>query len=319
MTVAAPSRSVFGRLWSLLATTVRFLWTLVIGTLLCLTAPTALIALGWLTRKTASDIARYDGKATADRTSFFLGDGASRGIAAQWFGGLMSNLAAGAKAWLGALALSLPFSLVWYAGWFAGWENSFSKGYEQAGVWPATSLLAVFLSLPILALLPMAVAHQARHITFSSIFALRDVARHVCVAGWRYPVLTLLIVLGCAGVLVARALPVFVENMLPAEIQGDSEALEALGRTFRLVMTAGLFAGVLLVRTVMARTYAHAEARLRSGAVAGRLKSFMLLATAAALWLPAVFLIYVGQFLNYSGWAWLNQPVLMLPWFGMLK
>ncbi len=298
----------------LLAGTVRTMGTIVLGAALCLTPPTALIALGWLTRKTAHDIRGNQGAPSNERPKFVRGDPTSDRRISRWFGGLVQNLSAGVKAWFGVIAFTLPFSLAWLTGWFAGWENSFSKGYEQAGVWPTVSLLAVFLSLPILSLLPMAVAHQAQHASFASMFALKEILNRVRAAGWRYLMLTILITLGGVGVLGARALPVFGEHMLAENVQGDVKALKAFGAVFKIVMTVGLFAGILLVRKMMASTYAHAEARMSAGEMAGKFKSLFILTATGALWLSAVFIIYVGQFLNYNWWAWFNQPVLMLPW-----
>jgi len=290
------------------------------GIVLCLTPVSAVIVLGWLTRKTARDIrSRIDGGNPGDWPNFLLAENSvGRRWWSRWAGGLIANIAAGLKAWIAVLALTLPFSLVWLSGWFAGWENSFSKGYEQAGVWPVTSLLAVFASLPVLVLLPMAIAHQSVKGTITGIFEMRRIAALTRAAGWRYLALTLIIAIGCIGVFGARALPVFAEQISARVASGSPEAIAEYAGQFKLAMTALLFCGLLVVRHIMARVYAAAVGALDSGRTAGRLKSAIVLLFAALLWFGLVFLIYTNQFLNYSWWSWINQPVTMLPWLGVL-
>ena len=86
----------------------------------------------------------------------------------------------------------------------------------------------------------------------------------------------------------------------------------------KLIMTALLFVGLLVVRSVMASTYARAQRNVEAGRHGGLLKAGLVLLLAMTLWLALVFLIYLSQFLNYNWWSWVNQPVIMLPWLGVL-
>ena len=304
-----------GRGQALIGGAAKFL----VGIFLCLTPVTAVLVLGWLTRKTASDIrARGEGEMPGRWPNWILSDHAVRGSwLSRWTGGLTANFFAGLKAWAAVLALTLPFSLVWLAGWFAGWENSFSKGYELSAVWPSVSLLAVVLALPAFVLLPMGLAHQALNGTISSIFELRQIVTLIRAAGWRYLGLTVLIGIGCIGVLGVRGLPVFAEEFSAQVANAAPEAITQFTQKFAVVMTALLFTGLLVIRHVMARVYATAHKRYSGGKRAGRMGSTLIFGLAATLWLGAIFLIYVAQFLNYNWWSWINQPVVMLPWLGV--
>lgn len=68
----------------------------------------------------------------------------------------------------------------------------------------------------------------------------------------------------------------------------------------------------------MARVYVRAQQRLAAGRASGRIKAGVIFSIAGLIWAGIVFLIYVAQFLNYSWWSWLNQPVTMLPWIGII-
>ena len=312
---ASPSRR--AAIGSLLAVTLKF----VIGALLCLTAVGAIIVLGWLTRKLARDIAARLERRPLDRWPNWLLSDSTRTRTGwlRWLpGALVANFVAGARAWTGVLILTLPFSLVWLAGWFAGWENSFNKGYELSGVWPGVSLLAVLLSLPVWVILPMAIAHQAHEERLTSIFEFGRIARLIRSAWLSHLGLTLLIAVGCVGVFGARALPTFAEHISPALADGNPEAAEQFANRVRLFTAVLLFTGLLVVRHAMARVYAHALRRSETQRPRGWLVGGITFLICAALWLGLAFLIYVAQFLNYAWWSWINQPVLMLPWLGIL-
>lgn len=289
-----------------------------VAIVMCLTPITALIFLGWLTRKTARDIAaRQVGLKAAVWPRFVLAEAeASGNLLYRLLGSLVANLKAGATAWLGALVLTLPFSLVWMVGWQAGWENSFNKGYEFAGLWPLVSLGCVFASLPVLVMLPMAIAHQAVRVRFTAIFEARTIADRIRRAGWRYLVLTLLIAIGGIVVLGARALPTFAAKISPTVVSGNPEAIAAFAGQFRLVMTALLVVGLLVIRRAMAWCYGQAEIENDAGRRRSRLSFGLVLIACGIVWLGLVFLIYVAQFLGYFWWNWINQPMLMLPWVG---
>ncbi len=310
----APARP-RNRFVGLIRAAVRYL----VLVLLCLTPATAILALGWLTRKTAGDCsARLAGNRPPPWPNFVLAE--VRKDRTWWailFGGLIANFKSGLKAWISILILTLPFSLVWLAGWFAGWENSFNKGYEQSGVWPVISLLAVILSTPFLSLVAMALAHQAVNGTIASAVQLGRILSLVRSAGWPYILLTLLFAIGAFGVFAARSLPTFAEQFSPDVASGDPAAIQAFARRFEFAMTAILVAGVLVIRHALARIYASAERRRLEQKRASRIKTFVMFLLTSLLWLGAVFSIYVTQFVNYAWWSWVNQPTYMLPWLGL--
>jgi len=286
--------------------------------LLCLTPLTAVVALGWLTRESARGVAvRLAGSRSIAQPRLVLGDaGLSRSLPYRLLGGLAANLLAGIRAWAGTLAFTLPFSLIAMVGWLTGWENSFNKGYEFAGLWPLVSIASALVSLPVLSILPMAIAHQAASGRFRSIFEVRRIAGLVPLAGWRYLALTVLIAIGSIGALGARVLPTFAEQIWPAVTSGYPDAASTFAGRFRLLTTSLLVVGLLVVRRTMAWCYAHAVTQSETGRRSSILKSGLILFLCSAAWLGLVFLVYVAQFLNYFWWNWFNQPILMLPWLG---
>ena len=164
MTAGTADSGIRGRSW--LGAYLGYWISNAVCIVLCLTPVTAVVVLGWLTRKTANDVeARLVGQAYHRPNLIFGTVRPNRWMTWQWLGalagGLWLNFVVGIRAWIAVLVLLAPFELIWLASWFAGWENSFNKGYELSGVWPITSLAAVLLSLPVLTLVPMAIAHQA--------------------------------------------------------------------------------------------------------------------------------------------------------------
>ena len=85
----------------------------------------------------------------------------------------------------------------------------------------------------------------------------------------------------------------------------------------RLVATALLFTGLLVLRAAMARVYARAQARIEKGERGSLVATILCYAVSLVVCLAIVFSVFVAQFLNYQWLSWLNQPVLMLPWLGL--
>ena len=119
---------------------VGFLVNGVIGTVLCTGPVTAVIALGWLTRR-QGHFARDRFGAAEEGPGWLFGprevNGRPTGRLARAVGGLAANIRSGLMALSALLAWTLPFTLLWLGAWWAGWENSFNKGYEQAFVGPS--------------------------------------------------------------------------------------------------------------------------------------------------------------------------------------
>jgi hypothetical protein len=163
-----------------LASVARF----AVGVILCLTPVTAILVLGWLMRL----MQREEDHARKGMQGAARGEHAPRlphwitaqtpnsaSLLARWFGSLVDNLRQGLAA-LAALAVgTLPFTLLWLLSWWGGWDNSFNTGYEQAWVGRTIGLIGVAIALPLLARLPMALAHQAAEGRIGAFFAFREV------------------------------------------------------------------------------------------------------------------------------------------------
>ena len=290
------------------------------GIVLCLHPVTAIIALGWLTRRMRCHIATFDGGEPALPMPgiLMLNRSEQPGIVTRWIGGLFANIGAGLKALTAVLIFTLPFSALWYLGWFAGWENSFSKGYEQAFFWPALSFGAVVACALVLSLLPMAIAHQAARNRIAAILELRQILLLFRQTPWRNLGLLFMIAIGFAALLAVRALPTFASHLSERVAEGQPDAVAAYLMEVRLAATLLLFTGLLVLRWTMARVYARALERLAAGQRGGTVTAIICYLLSSAFWLVIIFTIFLAQFLNYNWFSWLNQPVLMLPWLGSL-
>jgi hypothetical protein len=133
----------------------------------------------------------------------------------RWLGSLVDNLRHGVGALVTLAVGTLPFTLLWLFSWWSGWENSFNKGYEQAWIGRTIGLIGVAISLPLLARLPMALAHQAAEGRMGAFFAFHEVRQLIRLAGWRYVGLSLLLVVAAMPLFVAKGAPVFVEQWSP--------------------------------------------------------------------------------------------------------
>jgi hypothetical protein len=298
-----------------------------VGVILCLTPVTAIFVLGWLMRlmQRQEDYARrrMQGAARgehAPRLPHWITSEApdSAGRIARWFGSLLDNLRQGLAA-LVALALgTLPFTLLWLFAWWSGWDNSFNKGYEQAWVGRTIGLIGVAIALPLLARLPMALAHQAAEGRIGAFFAFREVRGLIRLAGWRYVGLSLLFVLAALPLFVAKGAPVFVEQWSPGFTERNAAEIEAFGRSYRFWATVYLLAALVFLRRASARLHARAALVLAAGnASPSLLSSIAAIARSLLLgiiWFALVVQIFVGQFLNHQWVAWLNHPLVALPW-----
>ena len=283
-----------------------------LGALLCMTPATAIVAQGWLMgrmRRLAVDAARRragpEAPAWAPATPPATESVLRRGVRVAGEGVL-----AALSAFLGLL----PFTALVMLSWWGGWENSFSKGYEQSWVGPTLGLLGVAIGLPLLARLPMALAHQAVERRFAAFFERRVVRRIMAHGGWEHVALTLCLVLAASPLFAAKGLPVFVEQIRPGFEALTEEEARAFARGWRLAAAAYLFGGLWLLRGWSARLYA--KARLRSEAAGSMRLGFMgwvRLAVAGGLWFGLIAQIYVGQFLNHDWADWLNPPLVALP------
>jgi hypothetical protein len=307
-----------------------------IGALLCTGPVTALIALGWLTRR-SGHMARDRFGIAAEPPGWLLGprevNGRPTGRFVRALGGLGANIRSGLVALTALLAWTLPFTLLWLGAWWAGWENSFNKGYEQALVGPAVFLTGTLLAALILPVLPLMLAHLAAEDRLSAAFDLRRLRSLVAQAGWRVPALTILTVLLALPFAAARGLITTATDWAPWVQDLSPDQLAELQGRIALGFGALAFATAWLVRSLAARIYATAAPRaagLKPGlwdgtqaaeaAVPARAARrpltalFHLIAMAATFALS--FLVLAGQFLDHAWWRWIFHPLLTLPWAG---
>ena len=325
-TIAAPSAvSIPSRFF-------RWLRDMAVGTLLCLTPVAALLALGWQMRAVSRRIdARWGVVATSP--GWVLG-ARGTGWLSRLIGGLAANVRAGVFAFLGLAMLTLPFTVLWLGAWWAGWENSFNKGYEQAAVGPIVWSIGTVLALPVLAHLPLAVAYAAHESRVSAFFEVSRIRSLAAASGWRIAWLALLGVVLSIPFFGMRALPVFVEGIVPgfADMTGEQQAQVAFG--FDLFGAGLAFVLMLFFKLRAASVYAIAAPRaatgrrraLWEGHVAQsvtprgrdpwRVSSTVWNLLASAIWLALPVLIVMGQFMNYAPALWLTHPTFLLPWAG---
>ncbi len=314
----------------------RFVLNGAIGSLLCTGPVTAVIALGWLTRR-QGHLARDRFGAAEEGPGWLLGPreaaGKPTGRFARALGGLAANIRAGLLALTALLVWTLPFTLLWLGAWWAGWENSFNKGYEQAFVGPSVFLLGAFVAALVLPALPLMLAHLATEDRLSAAFELRRLRGLVAQAGWRIPALTLLTALFAVPFFGARGLITTATDWAPWIEDLTPDEASALRGQIVLGLAVLAFLSTWTLRALAARTYATAAplaAGLRPGLWDGaqaaeaarparsrsRLLTGLWYGIAMALTLALAFLILAGQFLDHTWWRWLFHPALTLPWAG---
>jgi hypothetical protein len=314
----------------------RFLLDGAVGTALCTGPVTALVALGWLSRR-SGHLARDRFGGAAEMPGWLLGPrevaGRPSGRIARALGGLGANIRAGLMALVALLAWTLPFSFLWLMAWWAGWENSFNKGYEQAFVGPSIYLIGMVLAALLLPVLPLVFAHLSTEDRLSAAFELRRLRSLVSMASWRVPALAILIALIAFGFAAARGLIATATDWAPWIEDLSPEALSALQGRVDLGLAALAFGSAWLVRSLAIRIYCRAAPRaagrkpgLWDGAQAAeaaepardpsRLVVALCFGVAMAATFAASFFILAGQFLDHAWWRWLFHPILTLPWAG---
>ncbi len=269
------------------------------------------------------------------------------------FGSLWSNLKLGLQMLLNTWVLTLPAGLMWAVSWWGGWENSFNKGYEQAAVGPAIGLAGVAMFLAAMTYVPLAQARQAATGNWKSFYDfkfLRTLARQ---SRWRLVWLAIAFVV--AGLILSgvHVGPLALGNMLDGQAALDDQEIKKIAGLYHLFACAVIFALAVVLRIMAAKLYAGAVRKaLRRGAIspdmlADNERAFLarldLLETSAkpaaglvartvvmsgrgiagialtmallTAWLVFVAELFVSQFLNLDWVAWLNLPLIQLPWF----
>lgn len=302
-----------------------------VGSLLCTGPVTAMIALGWLTRR-QGHLAR-DRFGSAEESPGWLLGPREKGRTARSLGGLAANIRSGLIALIALLAWSLPFTLLWLGAWWAGWENSFNKGYEQAFVGPSVFLFGTILAAVILPALPFVLAHLAAENRLAAAFELRRLRSVIAQASWRIPALMALTALAALPFAAARGLITTATDWAPWVQDLPPDDLAALQGQITLALAMLAFFTAWVLRSFAARSYAftapsaaglkpglwdgtHAAEAARPARARSRVLTVVWYGLAMALTLPLSFLILSGQFLDHAWWRWLFHPALTLPWAG---
>ncbi len=280
---------------------IRLARDLTVGGFLCLHPVTAIIALGWITRRMAATM----GAGAAP--GWLLGP-TRAGPVTRALGGLGANIRDGMRTLAGLALLTLPFTALWLGAWWAGWENSFNKGYEQAAIGPAVWFGATLPALLILAHLPFALAHAAREQRLGAFTEWRTIRSLRAAAGWRGPWLALMSVILALPLLGAQALPVFIENIVPGFAQMAAQDQHTIADTITLMTAAYTFASLYTLR--------HMAARIAIRPPAKRWLAPLWLILSCVIWFGLVAQIVIAQFMNYDPVRWLTHPMYLLPWAG---
>ncbi|MEL7151487.1 MAG: hypothetical protein AAGK71_12165 [Pseudomonadota bacterium] len=304
--------------------------TLILGTLLCLSAPTSLIVLGWLMRRMRFVAFRRAGM-DVSAPGWFLGDGTGL---KRWVGGFAANIREGVMAAFSLVLATAPFTVIWLLSWWAGWENSFSKGYEQAFVGPLLGLGGVVIFCWLMIWLPLALAHQAVENRVLALFEWRMVRSAVRHTGWGYVFFAAVSVIFALPLFAGRGLVTFASGLIPGFDEMTAEQAAKLAGGIDLALAAYIFIAHLILRGWSARIYANAVARaldgpdaelwrvspLAAGRVGGRrswrLTHWMRAVLLSVIWFGLAAQIFVGQFLNHDWHLWVTHPFLLLPWAG---
>lgn len=273
------------------------------------------------------------------------------------FGSLWANLRAGLAGIVNVWALTLPPCLIMFFSWYAGWDNSFNKGYEQAYVGPSLGLLGILMFAVALLYVPMAHARQASTGDWRSFYDFGLVWRIIRRRRWACVGFAAAVSLLAVPVSVMKIAPLGFGQSEAWVAMTDAEYLEAL-RGFYFWCCVVVFAFYTIVGVLSARIYAGGlVALVRSGEVTtdeladrerealhrlgltdaqprprrhlvvrtalgagGWLTRFGATTAALVLWLVLVIQhLYVPIFfVNHGAPSWLNQPLVMLPWFNYI-
>ncbi|MEM9026731.1 MAG: hypothetical protein AAGC70_00010 [Pseudomonadota bacterium] len=305
---------------------------LFVGVLLCLTPLTAVLVLGWLFRmmehetRWASQRLRHAHPETIGSRphlpNWIAWESAGPApVLTRWFGALIANARRGVGAAVTIAAGTLPFTTLWLLAWWAGWNNSFNKGYEQAWVGPTLGLLGVLIALPLLSRLPMALAHQAATGRMAAFFAGHDVRHLIRAVGWRYAGLSLLFVVAALPLGILKSAPVFVEFWSPGFLERNAAEVEAFANSYQFWATAYLLLVLIWLRRASARLYARAtlvvakQAPQPKPSLLAGLVTMLQSAVHVTIWFGLIAQVFVTQFLHHQWVAWLNPPLVALPWF----
>ena len=268
---------------------------------------------------------------------------------------LWDNGRIGVQMALNTSLVLLPSLLLMWSGWFTGWQISFNKAYEHFAVGASVSWLGILLFIAGMFYAPMALARQASTGDWRRFYDFRLVRTLVKRAWLGHALLAAGYFVASVPVMVFIVGPSFFGQQLSGDAVVTPEQVreELMGYYFLCALwvmpafvglrmfTAALYARTLLKAVqsgalppdsltetewrALHRLDLLAEAQpprrsvwariaLWFGTRAGRLTGGFL---TALLWFLVLALpTYIGTFFNYRfAFSWLNQPLVLLPWF----
>jgi hypothetical protein len=273
------------------------------------------------------------------------------------FASLALNFRLGFRATLNTALLMVPAGMLWWFGWYDGWNNSFSKGYEQAAVGPLISLIGIFWFIAAMFYLPIAQARQAVSGQWRSFYHFNVIWKIVRLKWLACAGLALLYAALAVPLMVFKIFPMFALQKNPALANLSAAEIIKYLDSYYFWKALWLFPAFTLLKQIGGRIYAsgllelaqtgaiglsslaenEVEALTRLGltdrkpsaprhialriiAWAGtRLGRTMTAIVLVFTWFIFVAQIYIAEFFSFHGAiAWLNQPLIQLPWFHYL-
>ena len=270
------------------------------------------------------------------------------------FHSLWTNVRLGVQGLFNTWVLTLPGCILWLFAWYSGWQNSFNKGYEQAWIGPMIGLLGITLFIAAMLYVPLAQARQAvtgdwrRFYDFRLVWTIVRRRWPACLG------LAVLYSLCSVPIMVLVGVVISLPQINPKLLDATPEQVGVVLNRYFFWSAAFVLPAFVFVRWVAARIYGSTLLKaVQSGAVpedalaemewqalhrlnllqvqplprrhafvraiawAGTRAGRITFGFATALvWFTFVAQIFIIQFFNYRGaTAWLNQPLVQLPWF----
>ena len=263
------------------------------------------------------------------------------------------NLKIGLQGIANIWVLTMPAGLLWLFSWYDGWNNSFNKGHEQYYVGMIIGWIGILLFIAAMFYVPMAQARQAVTGDWRSFYEFQLVWELIRRRWLACVGLAGLTVALSAPLMVLRVAPAFFAQGDPSWMGLTREQVTVALNGYYFWAALAVFPSFVLLRWLAALVYGSAILQaVQSGAVPAEAlaesewktlhrldllhvkpapaRPFFLRfvawagtragrwtagAATAFIWFLLVAQIYTGQFFNYDHLAFLNQPMVQLPWF----
>ena len=180
-------------------------------------------------------------------------------------GSLRKNLGYGVSTLACTYALTLPGCFLWWAAWYDGWNTSFNKGYENSSVGAITWFAGSVLFIAAMMYVPMAWAHHAATGDARAFFQFGVVTRLIRKRLGATVLFAACFALACAPIIVMRALPAFLPQMMGLDLESASpEKIQGIANNVILGTGMTAFLLYVLVHLFAARLYRPAVLKLLS-------------------------------------------------------